>query len=203
MTGKLFTVSAPSGAGKTSLVAALIEELSNLSISVSHTTRTMRPGEKDGLNYNFVDKAAFEAMIQTGDFLEHAEVFGNYYGTSANWVKSTLTSGINVILEIDWQGAQQVKNVLPDAVGLFILPPSRAILRERLTQRGQDSEEVINARMAEAKDEISHYSEANFLIINDDFQQALSEIKKIISGEIQENPGRFDQHQALIEELLR
>jgi len=135
--------------------------------------------------------------------INRAEVFGNYYGTSANWVKSTLTSGINVILEIDWQGAQQVKNVLPDAVGLFILPPSRAVLRERLTQRGQDSEEVINARMAEAKDEISHYSEANFLIINDDFQQALSEIKKIISGEIQENSGRFDQHQALIEELLR
>lgn len=202
MTGKLFTVSAPSGAGKTSLVSALVEKLPSLSISVSHTTRPMRPGEQDGLNYNFVPKEQFESMVAAGDFLEHAKVFGNYYGTSSSWVKSTLLSGSNVILEIDWQGAEQVRTSIPETLGIFILPPSREVLRERLTNRGQDSEEVIASRMAEAKDEISHYAAADFLVVNDDFSTALLEIEKIISGETEKQSESFQQHQQLIDDLL-
>lgn len=202
MSGNLFIVSAPSGAGKTSLVNAVIEKLPELSISVSHTTRTMRPGEQDGINYNFIDKATFENMVVSGDFLEHAEVFGNYYGTSSIWVKDALAEGKNVILEIDWQGAQQVRRQIPEAIGIFILPPSREVLRERLTNRGQDEDAVIEVRMAEAKDEISHYLEADYLIINDQFDEALEELESIIRLKELKSRKNFQKHQRLIEDLL-
>ena len=202
MRGNLYTVSAPSGAGKTSLVTAVVKNLPNLSISVSHTTRKMRPGEQDGINYNFVDTTKFKAMIGSGDFLEHAEVFGNYYGTSFSWVESALTEGKDVILEIDWQGAEQVRKQIPETTGIFILPPSREILRERLTNRGQDEEAVIDARMAEAKTEISHYSEADYLIINDQFEHALAELEGIILNKGSKQGKYLQKHQRLIEELL-
>ena len=145
--GTLYTVSAPSGAGKTSLVKALVERCPQLRVSVSHTTRPMRPGETDGLNYHFVDEQAFLAMLEQAEFLEHARVFGNLYGTSDVWVNEQLDAGIDVILEIDWQGAQQVKRVRPDTVAVFILPPSRETLLERLNARGQDDSATIQGRM--------------------------------------------------------
>jgi guanylate kinase len=155
-TGTLYTVSAPSGAGKTSLVEALVQGDVHLSASVSHTTRPMRPGEQDGVNYHFVTQAAFQAMLSHNAFLEHAQVFGNYYGTSQQWVEQQLQAGRDVILEIDWQGAEQVKRLRPDSLAIFILPPSREALEQRLTKRGQDDASVIARRMAQAVDEISH-----------------------------------------------
>lgn len=202
MSGNLYTVSAPSGAGKTSLVTAAVERLPNLSISVSHTTRAMRPGEKDGVNYNFVDRDEFLSMVDSGDFLEHAEVYGNHYGTSSSWVKNALSEGKSVILEIDWQGASQVRKKLDSTQSIFILPPSRDVLRERLTNRGQDDESVIDARMAEAKAEISHYLDADYLIVNDQFDQALCELEAIIANKDAKSAKDFEKHQRLIQELL-
>jgi len=183
--GTLITVSAPSGAGKTSLVKALVEAEQNLRVSVSHTTRTKRPAEVDGVNYHFVDQAQFDAMVAKDAFLEHATVFGNAYGTSKQWVLDTLTKGTDVILEIDWQGAAiakawAAKQLLVKHVGIFILPPSIGVLQERLSQRGQDDGAVIEARMAEAVEEISHYAEADYLVVNDDFDVAIDELKAII-----------------------
>jgi len=202
MKGNLFTVSAPSGAGKTSLVAAALKNQPNLAISVSHTTRAMRPGEEDRVNYNFVDRDTFTAMIKAGDFLEHAEVFGNFYGTSESWVREMLATGKDVILEIDWQGAEQVRKKIPETTGIFIFPPSREVLRERLTNRGQDDAAVIDARMAEAKAEISHYSEADYLIVNDNFDQALAELEAILVAKRLEDVNEFANHQDLIRDLL-
>jgi guanylate kinase len=202
MSGNLFTVSAPSGAGKTSLVNAALEALPNLRISVSHTTRSMRPGEEDGVNYNFVDENTFVELIKAGDFLEHAQVFGNFYGTSESWVRETLNAGYDVILEIDWQGAEQVRKIIPETVGIFILPPSRDVLRERLTNRGQDEADVIEQRMSEARDEISHFSEADYVIVNDEFQTALDELTAIILTTDFYRKKDFQKHQALIAELL-
>jgi guanylate kinase len=202
MSGNLFTVSAPSGAGKTSLVNATLEALPDLRISVSHTTRSMRPGEKVGVNYIFVDEKTFIDLIKAGDFLEHAQVFGNFYGTSESWVRETLDAGYDVILEIDWQGAEQVRKIIPETVGIFILPPSRDVLRERLTNRGQDKAEVIEQRMSEARDEISHFSEADYVIVNDEFQTALDELKAIILRTDLYRKKDFQKHQALIAELL-
>lgn len=178
--GTLYTVSAPSGAGKTSLVKALIDSTDNVRVSVSHTTRSMRPGEVDGVNYHFVDREHFVAMVKDNAFLEHAEVFGNLYGTSTQWVLDTLDSGTDVILEIDWQGAQQVRRLLPETVGVFILPPSREELTRRLTGRGQDDSSIIDARMEEAISEMSHYVEANYVIINDNFDIALKDFRAIL-----------------------
>ncbi|MEQ9565115.1 MAG: guanylate kinase, partial [Pseudomonadales bacterium] len=183
-------------------VNAALESLPNLRISVSHTTRAKRPGEQDGVNYNFVDKQTFADLIQAGDFLEHAQVFGNFYGTSESWVRETLAAGYDVILEIDWQGAAQVRKIIPETVGIFILPPSREILRERLTNLGQDGIDVIEQRMSEARDEISHYSEADDVIVNDDFQTALQELQAIILSADLSNKKDFQKHQALISELL-
>lgn len=181
-TGTLYIVSAPSGAGKTTLVKALIDQIDTLRVSISHTTRPMRPGEIDGVNYHFTSRERFLKQVGEGDFLEHAEVFGNLYGTSQSTVEQTLAQGHDLILEIDWQGAQQVRRALPQARSIFILPPSRAALQERLRNRDQDSEEVIASRMALATAEMSHYVEYDYIVINDDFQIALDELKAVIAG---------------------
>jgi guanylate kinase len=179
-TGTLFTVSAPSGAGKTSLVNALIQRNAALRVSVSHTTRAMRPGEEDGVNYHFIEEQTFRAMLERAEFLEHAQVFGNLYGTSQTWVTRQLEEGIDVILEIDWQGAQQVKRLLPETRSIFILPPSRATLEQRLNARGQDGGDIIAARMAKAVEEMSHYVEGDYLVVNQDFDTALEQLQSII-----------------------
>ncbi|MDR5903987.1 guanylate kinase [Franzmannia qiaohouensis] len=178
--GTLFIVSAPSGAGKTSLVRALLERLDGLQVSVSHTTRAMRPGELDGVNYHFVETASFEAMIERGDFFEHARVFDNYYGTSRPAVQALLAAGTDVILEIDWQGARQVREQVAEAESVFILPPSLAALRQRLSSRATDDEAVIARRMRDAVSEMSHYDEYDHVIINDDFTTALDDLEALV-----------------------
>ena len=200
--GTLYTISAPSGAGKTSLVTALLEKSTGLQVSISHTTRPKRPGEVDGVNYHFVSKEQFQAMLKQQAFLEHAQVFSNSYGTSRQWVDDTLASGCDVILEIDWQGAAQIHQQLPDTVSIFVLPPSKNTLLERLTQRGQDGAEVIAQRIAEAQAEMSHFADADFLIINDVFATALDELALIISSGKLLRKKQQHQHQALIKELL-
>jgi guanylate kinase len=179
-TGTLYTVSAPSGAGKTSLVNALVQRCQGLQVSVSHTTRPMRPGEKDGVNYHFVTEAEFLAMLERAEFLEHARVFGNLYGTSGVWVEQQLKRGHDIILEIDWQGAQQVKRLLPQTQAIFILPPSREALLQRLKLRGQDKPGIIESRMNAAVKEMSHYVESDYLVVNRDFDQALEELQAIV-----------------------
>lgn len=179
-TGNLFVISAPSGAGKTSLVKRLRGQLSGLAVSVSHTTRAQRSGEVDGKDYFFTERAEFERMISAGEFLEHAEVFGNYYGTAQSSVTDALQNGLDVVLEIDWQGARQVRHLFPDSLSIFIVPPSRDALESRLRTRAQDSEEVIARRLSEAVTEMSHYSEYDYLIVNDDFNLALKELRSII-----------------------
>ena len=200
--GTLFTVSAPSGAGKTSLVDGLVANLAGIQVSVSHPPRPKRPGETDGVNYHFVDVAAFEVMLEQHAFLEHARVFDNFYGTSRHWVEETLSRGIDVILEIDWQGASQVRTLMADTVGIFILPPSRQTLLQRLTNRGQDDEAVIARRLAEATLEMSHYREADYLIINDHFATALDELKSIITTRRLTLDKQQSRHGALLDDLL-
>lgn len=200
--GTLYTVSAPSGAGKTSLVSALVQSNPEVCASVSHTTRPMRPGEQDGVNYHFVDHATFETMLGEAAFLEHAQVFNNFYGTSQQWVMDTLQQGIDVILEIDWQGAEQVRRLLPETISLFVLPPSLACLRQRLTGRGTDAPSIIEARMNEAINEISHYSEADYLIINDDFTTALAQFQALITSQHLRLAQQAQKHKALLQELL-
>ena len=202
-TGSLYIISAPSGAGKTSLVKALIERDSNIVVSVSHTTRNMRPGEQDGVNYHFVGKDQFEQMIAQADFLEHAEVFDNYYGTARSSVNKQLAEGHDVILEIDWQGARQVRTLIPQHTSIFILPPSRDALRERLTDRGQDSEEVISRRMRDAISETSHYDEYDYLVVNDDFDSALDDLHAVFLGQRLRVETQKLRQQGLIKELLQ
>ncbi len=180
MKGTLFIVSAPSGAGKTSLLKELVTADSLLNISVSHTTRAKRPGEEDGRDYHFIEQADFLRMIGEGAFMEHAQVFDNYYGTAEAVVRERLEAGQDMVLEIDWQGARQVRNRMLGAVSIFILPPSPQALHERLSARGQDSEEVIARRMRDAKNEMSHYAEYDYLVINDDFSTALKELDAIV-----------------------
>ncbi|WP_248746894.1 guanylate kinase [Pseudomonas sp. MWU12-2037] len=201
-TGTLYIISAPSGAGKTSLVKALIDAEPQIRVSVSHTTRAMRPGEANGVNYHFVDRAEFVRMVEHGDFLEQAEVFGNLYGTSQSHLQQTLDEGHDLILEIDWQGAEQVRRQMPAARSIFILPPSQQALRQRLTNRGQDSDAIIEGRMREAVSEMSHYIEYDFLIINDDFAHALDDLKAIFrANRLQQLPQQ--QHfTQLLSELL-
>lgn len=200
--GKLYTISAPSGAGKTSLVSALIDSTQQVRVSVSHTTRAMRPGEQDGVNYHFVSHEDFQSMLVEQSFLEYAEVFGNYYGTSRAWVEQTLNEGDDVILEIDWQGAAQIKKLMPDTLAIFIMPPSQSTLRERLTHRGQDDEVVINKRMAEAVNEMSHYEQGDFVVINDDFNTALADLQAIVRSSRLTLAPQKNRHQALLDELL-
>ncbi len=178
--GTLYIVSAPSGAGKTSLVKRLQQEDDNLIVSVSHTTRAQRPGEVNGVDYNFVDRNEFESMLEGGAFLEQAQVFDNLYGTAQETVEALLFEGQDVILEIDWQGAQQVRKRMVDAIAIFVLPPSKKALEERLKGRGQDSIEVISRRMRDAITEMEHYAEYDYLVVNDDFDLALSQMRSII-----------------------
>jgi guanylate kinase len=180
--GTLFIISAPSGAGKTSLVAELLNRLDNLQVSVSHTTRPSRRGEKDGVDYHFVSHQQFETMVEQQQFVEHAKVHNNYYGTSKEWLNSTLKKGIDVILEIDWQGAEQVRKQFPISKSIFILPPSKQALFDRLKGRGQDSDDVINQRVAAAREEMSHYSDADYLVINDQFELACKQLQNIIQA---------------------
>ena len=200
--GNLYIVSAPSGAGKTSLVAALKERLKDLVISVSHTTRAKRPGEQDGVNYHFVSQDQFKKLMASGEFLESAEVFGNYYGTSKAWVEDNLSAGRDIILEIDWQGAKQVRLSFPEVRTIFILPPSLETLNSRLVSRGQDSSEIIAKRLSQAKNEISHYSDFDYLVINDNFEEALEELKAIFLANRLVIQRAQQNHESLIEELL-
>ena len=181
MSARLFVISAPSGAGKTSLLKAVLARLPDLSVSVSTTTRGMRPGEVDGVNYHFTDIPTFKARVAAGEFLEHAEVFGNFYGTSRRTVEQSLATGRDVVLEIDWQGARRVRELFPSAVTIFIAPPSIAELQHRLEARGQDSAEVIARRMAAAEDEMSHADEYQYRVVNDDFARATAALIDIIT----------------------
>lgn len=200
--GTLYVVSAPSGAGKTSLVKAMLEKDSGILVSVSHTTREMRPGEVDGADYNFVSMDKFNQMIEACAFLEFAEVFTNKYGTSQQWVEDQLQAGKDVILEIDWQGAQQIRRLMPDCLSIFILPPSKAALQERLTNRGQDSDDVIALRMSEAASEMSHYGEYDFLVINDQFDEALIQLHSIFIAQRTKLSKQQDSEQGLLTSLL-
>ena len=200
--GILYIISAPSGAGKTSLVKALVDAVPQIRVSVSHTTRAMRPGEVDGVNYHFVSREQFTAMLERGEFLEHAQVFDNLYGTSQRWVEQTLAEGYDLILEIDWQGAQQVRRLMPQARSVFILPPTQQALRQRLTNRGQDSEEIIERRMRDAVSEMSHYVEYDYLVINDDFSTALEDLKSIFRANQLEQSRQQGRHADLLSALL-
>lgn len=200
--GTLFIVSAPSGAGKTSLLKALLERADGISVSVSHTTRPIRPGEQNGVHYWFSDETEFRRMIGEGAFIEHAEVFGNLYGTSESAVREQLSSGTDVILEIDWQGAQQVRRRFAEAVSIFILPPTPEALRQRLNARGQDSVEVIERRMREAQSEMEHYVEYDYLVVNDRFEQALEELQAIVISQRLREPLQSQRLEAQLKALL-
>ena len=200
--GQLFVISAPSGAGKTSLVAATIARVSDLTVSVSHTTRSPRPGEVDGRDYHFVDQSEFDALIASQALFEHAQVFGNFYGTSKEAIESQLASGLDVILEIDWQGASQVRMMAPDSVSIFILPPTRDALRERLIERQQDDSTIIDARMAEADETIEQAPHFDYWVINDDFEIALGQLKSIIISHRQRRPQIQAEHPNFLEKLL-
>lgn len=200
--GLLFIITAPSGAGKTSIVNVIINSLSHIKKSISFTTRDKRPGEEEGKDYHFIDTSTFLQMRDKGDFLEYAEVFGNHYGTSKSWLNAQLDAGYDVILEIDWQGAQQVRRIYPENTSIFVLPPSKKILLERLRSRGQDSEQVISRRTLEAVTEMSHYDEFDFTVINDDFEIAVNEVKSIMISQHVRTSKQQEVQQALIKELL-
>lgn len=200
--GSLFVVTAPSGAGKTSLVRALLQADSQVALSISYTTRPIRPGEENGRDYHFVTREQFEEMLERGDFLESAEVYGNYYGTSQVWMREAMAGGQDVILEIDWQGAAQVRQLFPEAVGVFILPPSLEALQQRLQGRGQDSAEVIARRLAAAREDMSHVSEFDYVIINDQFDVALNDLLAVFRANRLRLARQMDRHAALIKELF-
>jgi guanylate kinase len=178
--GNLYIIAAPSGTGKTTLVKALTDAIPNLTVSISHTTRAPRPNEVHGVNYYFIDKAEFQTLIDHQDFLEHAVIFDQYYGTSKAYVNQTLHDGLDVILEIEWQGHQQIRHLFPEAISIFILPPSLEDLNKRLNHRNQDNAKIILNRLADAKTMVSHIQEFDYIVINDDFDQALLDLKSII-----------------------
>lgn len=200
--GQLYIVSAPSGAGKSSLLNALRGRVQGLVVSVSTTTRQPRPGEQDGVHYHFTTAEIFRQQVAGGDFLEYAQVFDNYYGTSRLSVNALLESGKDVILEIDWQGAQQVRERAGNAISIFILPPSVDALRERLRGRGQDSEETIQRRMRDAQSEMSHYAEYDYIVINDEFESALEELACIFRSERLKLVRQQQHHKALLDALV-
>jgi len=200
--GSLFIIAAPSGAGKTSLVNELLKRDSRLVLSISHTTRPVRPGEIDGQHYHFISEATYEHMVNNGDFMEHARVFDHHYGTNQNSVALQLETGQDVILEIDWQGARQVRRAFTDCCLIFIIPPSLETLRERLTGRGQDSGEVIQRRMRDAQAEISHWAEFDQLVVNDDFDTALEELLAIINDHRTQQPHQVNKDYQLLAQRL-
>jgi guanylate kinase len=200
--GQLLIVSAPSGAGKTSLIKALMAQDERVEVSVSHTTRPQRPGEVEGVNYFFISTEVFREMREAGAFFESAEVFGHFYGTSLTQLEARLSDGADVILEIDWQGAQQVRKLLPDSAWLFILPPSLEALESRLQARGQDAEDTIDIRMRAARDEMSHWDEADYLIINDQFDAALEALQALVRSLRLRTGQQQSALQDLIEDLL-
>jgi guanylate kinase len=201
--GNLFILSAPSGAGKSSLISALLNKHTDMKVSVSHTTRSPRPGEENAVHYHFVTTEEFKALIAQDDFFEWAQVFDNYYGTSKQAIESQLNAGIDVFLDIDWQGAQQVRKIMPAVQTIFILPPSKAELEKRLNNRGQDSAEVIAGRMAQAQSETSHYSEYDYVIVNDDFNTALADIEAIVMAQRLTLKAQSCRHQDLLDNLLK
>ena len=202
MIGNLFIVAAPSGAGKTTLVRHLLESDRQIGVSISHTTRRSRPGEENGREYHFVDVPSFLERIGHGEFLEWAEVHGNYYGTSKRWIENEMLAERDVLLEIDWQGAQQVRKVFPQAIGIFVLPPSMAILQDRLSGRGTDSEDVIARRIAAARDEMRHVDEFDYVIINDTLQQAVGDLQAIVRTARLRYANQRQRHAALFPSLL-
>jgi guanylate kinase len=200
--GRLFVIAAPSGAGKTSLVKALLASEPRLRLSVSHTTRKRRPTEEDGREYHFVPVPQFERLVARGEFLEHARVFDNFYGTARRFVKEQLRQGHDVILEIDWQGAQQVRRAMPQCVSIFILPPSRRALAERLAGRATDPPEIIARRLRDAAADMSHYREFDYVIVNDDFAQAVSDLRRVIAGRGEDLTSARPELAALLGALL-
>jgi guanylate kinase len=200
--GTLYIVSAPSGAGKTSLVRQLLETVGGIELSVSYTSRARRPRERDGVDYHFIDTETFRAMADQDLFLEHACVFDNYYGTARPWVEERLRQGVDVLLEIDWQGARQVRRRWPASVSIFILPSSAAVLEQRLRGRGQDSEEIIARRMRGARQEMEHYDEYDYLVVNDDFATALGELHCIFQARRLRQPAQATRLKGLLEGLL-
>ena len=201
--GTLYIISAASGAGKTTLVNAVLQQVDDLEVSVSHTTRAPREGEVDGVNYHFVDKDRFEEMVEASEFIEYATVFGNMYGTSRQHIQEQLLKGKDVILEIDWQGARQIRQLMPDCRSVFIVPPSTEALRQRLTSRGTDDEDIIARRMQEAISEMSHYVEFDYLVINDDFDEARENLAAIIRGNRMLHAHQQLKHADLLARLLR
>ncbi len=201
MSGNLFVISAPSGAGKTSLVHALLDTNPQIDLSVSYTTREPRPGEEDGRDYHFVSREAFHTMASQGEFLESAEVYGNFYGTSQTWIAEENAKGKDVLLEIDWQGATQVRRLFPDCITIFVLPPSMEALEQRLTGRGKDKAEVIAKRMAAAKEDVAHVAEFDYVIINDNLDVALRELNAVIIAAQLVGTKQLTRHQVLINQL--
>ena len=201
MSGTLFIVSAPSGAGKTSLVRALLAADPGVQLSISHTTRAMRPGEVDGRDYHFVAKDTFDAMRARGDFLESAEVHGNFYGTSRGWITERMAAGDDILLEIDWQGALQVRRIMAEAVGIFVLPPSLDALAERLANRATDSPDVIARRMSAARAEIGHVGEFDYVIINTDFEDAARDLIAIVRARRLRLTAQLSRHRQLIDSM--
>jgi guanylate kinase len=199
--GNLYIVAAPSGTGKTTLVKALVDALPKISVSISHTTREKRPNEKHGTNYYFIDKSQFENMIEQGDFLEYATIFDHYYGTSKSWVEETLAKGIDVVLEIDWQGNQQIKRLFPDVISIFILPPTLQDLQNRLIKRNQDHPDIIKKRIADAKEAVMHIKEFSFVVINDDFSKALHDLTLIIEAGRLAEKRQLAKHATLLKEF--
>lgn len=203
MSGNLFVISAPSGAGKTSLIKSLLALEPELQLSVSYTTRPPRPNERDGVDYHFVSDERFFALQAQGEFLESAHVHGNYYATSHSWLKQQLAADRDVTLEIDWQGAEQVRRLLPKAIGIFILPPSFAVLSDRLRQRGQDTSEVIAHRLKAAREEMQHYSEFDYVIINDDFERAVLDLRSLVRACRLQMDQQIERHLNVLNDLLK
>lgn len=201
MSGNLFIVSAPSGAGKTSLVRALLDINPLINLSVSYTTRNPRPGETDGRDYHFVSRETFVAMMKNGEFLESAEVYGNLYGTSQRWIEKEIEQGRDILLEIDWQGAAQVRRLFPQAISIFILPPSLEALEQRLKGRGKDNDEVIARRMAAVRDDVAHVAEFDYVIINDNLNEALRELNSVALAARTRGSVQLSRHQELINQL--
>jgi guanylate kinase len=199
--GNLFVISAPSGAGKTSLVKALTDSEAGITVSISHTTREKRPDEVEGINYYFIAETEFQRMINQGDFLEYATIFHHHYGTSHTWVEETLAKGLDVILEIDWQGYQQIKAKFPDCISIFVLPPSLAELSARLHKRNQDKPEIIKERLADARDTITHVNEFDYVVINEDFNRAVNDLKVITEAGRLFKKRQIEQYADLLNEL--